>query len=74
MAETAAKKKRYNLALPDDLYGQLQELADKKQTTVVALLRQFIKLGLTAVELEDKPDGELIFRQNGKDVTVKLFL
>lgn len=55
--------KRYNLALPADLFEQVEELAAQKQTTVVHVLRRFIKLGLIASRIEDSPDAALLIRE-----------
>lgn len=57
--------KRYNLTLPEELFDEVQALADRKQTTVVELLRRFIKLGLLAAAVEDMPDGAFFIRENG---------
>lgn len=45
--------RRYNLALSTDLYDDLQAAADRRGTTVVALLRTFTKLGLIALGIEE---------------------
>ena len=55
--------KRYSLVLPEDLFTALQELADQRQTTVVDLIRRFIKLGLIAAKIEDTPGAALIIRE-----------
>jgi hypothetical protein len=54
--------KRYSLVLPEDLFTAIQELADQRQTTVVDLIRRFIKLGLIAAKIEDTPGAALIIR------------
>lgn len=51
--------KRYNLNIPQDLFDQVQAIADAKQTSVVDMLRRFIMLGLLAVKLEETPGAEL---------------
>jgi hypothetical protein len=55
--------KRYSLVLPEDLFTAIQALADQRQTTVVDLIRRFIKLGLIAAKIEDTPDAALIIRE-----------
>lgn len=55
--------KRYNLVLPEDLFQEVQHLADERQTSVVDLLRRFIKLGLLAANLENDQDSALLIRQ-----------
>ena len=59
--------KRYSLALPEDLFMAIQELADQRQTTVVDLIRRFIKLGLIAAKIEDTPGAALIIRDGDSE-------
>lgn len=59
--------KKYNLALPQALFDELQEVADKRHTTVVELLRRFIKLGLIAIQIDETPDAALIIREGDKE-------
>ena len=55
--------KRYNLVLPASLYAKLDEQADRQQTTVVDLIRKYLRLGLAITTLvEDDPDAALIVR------------
>ena len=55
--------KRYSLVLPEELFTALQTLADQRQTTVVDLIRRFIKLGLIAAKVEDTPGAALLIRE-----------
>src|SRR5439155_13554394 len=55
--------KRYSLVLPEDLFTAIQALADQRQTTVVDLIRRFIKLGLIAAKIEDTPGAALLIRE-----------
>jgi len=66
--------KRYNLALPEKLYTDLQTLADTEHTTVVELIRRFVKLGLTVATMEHDDTGELVLRRDGKEQVIKLLL
>lgn len=59
--------KKYNLALPQALFDELQEVADKRHTTVVELLRRFIKLGLIATQIDETPGAALIIREGDKE-------
>ena len=59
--------KRYNLALPEELYAEVQALADRQQTTVVELLRRFIKLGLLATAVQERPDASLLIREGERE-------
>jgi hypothetical protein len=60
----SVKYKRYNLVLLEDLFDQLQQVADDKDTTVAELLRRFIRLGLLAAKLEGV-DGPTLFIREG---------
>jgi hypothetical protein len=71
-AQQAPGLKRYNLVLPEDLFTALQELADKRQTTVVDLIRRFIKLGLIAAKVEDTPGAALIIREGDTEQRIIL--
>jgi hypothetical protein len=55
--------KRYNVVIPEDLYQQLQEAADRRGISYSELLRRFIKLGLIATWIEELPDAALIVRE-----------
>lgn len=58
---------RYHLVLPDELIEAVEQIATNKQTTAIEVLRKFIKIGLMAVEIEDRPGAALIVREEGKD-------
>jgi ATP-dependent Clp protease ATP-binding subunit ClpA len=64
--------KRYNLVLPEELFRQVQELADREHTTVVEVLRRFIKLGLLATRVAETPDSAIILREGGREREVLL--
>jgi hypothetical protein len=67
MGSGKSEIKKYNLALPQTLFDELQEAADKRHTTVVELLRRFIKLGLIAIQIDETPDAALIIREGDKE-------
>ncbi len=54
---------RYNLALPAPLFEELKNTADQRGMTVVEVLRKFIKLGLIALEVQDKSGSALVIRE-----------
>jgi hypothetical protein len=66
-SQPASKKKdlpkRYSLVLPKELYDELERVADKRHTTVVDMLRRFVKLGLMAVQIEETPHAALLIRE-----------
>ena len=65
--------KRYQLVLPEELFDAVQHLADERQTTVVDLIRRFIKLGLIAAQIENTPGAALIIRKDDSEQQI-LFL
>lgn len=56
--------KRYNMALPLELYEELREISDKEHTSIVELVRKFIKLGLIVLRIERDPDAQIIIRDS----------
>lgn len=64
--------KRYNLVLPEDLFNEVQKVADSRQTTVVDILRRFIKLGLLAAQIEESPDSTFLIRQGNVEKQIIL--
>lgn len=63
VSEVAPSIKRYNLALPEEVFNQVQALADKDHTTVVEIIRKFIRLGLLVTRAQESGEGVLIIRQ-----------
>lgn len=63
-----AEKKRYNLALPQDMFDALQAEADARSTSVVELLRQFIRLGLLATQ----PGTKIVLREGDRESVILL--
>lgn len=72
MKTAKTEVKRYNLALPTDLFDALQQIADKRQTTVVDVLRRFIKLGIMAVNIEETEGSALIIREGNAERQIVL--
>lgn len=67
MGEKTTGIKRYNLVLPEELFNEVQRIADDRQTSVVDILRRFIKLGLLADQIEKSPDSALIIREGNAE-------
>jgi hypothetical protein len=66
MGEVAGLR-RYSLVLPEELYCEVEQLARERHTSVVELLRRFIKLGLLAVQIENSPGKALLIREGDKE-------
>lgn len=67
MAVNAKELKRYNLVLPLELFDEVRKIADSRHTTVVEMLRKFIKLGLLAIQVEEIPDATLLIREGNTE-------
>ncbi len=50
MVEKKRTTKRYTFELPIEIYNQLSETADQNGTSLVEMLRKYIKLGLLATQ------------------------
>ena len=59
--------KRYNLVIPEELYREVQILAERRQTSVVELLRKFIRLGLLVAKAEESPHSTFFIREGDKE-------
>ena len=58
-------KKRYNLGLPVDLFDRLEEIAETKQSTTLAILQRFIEIGLLLHE-STQDGGKLLIERDGE--------
>jgi len=70
MVEKKRTTKRYTFELPIEIYNELADLADENGTSVVEMLRKYIKLGLLAT----KPGTEVLLRIGDRDQPVLLIL
>jgi len=66
--------RRYSLVLPEQLFQEVQQLADAEQTTVVELLRRFTRLGVLATRAQQEPGGGLFIRERAGDAEQRLLL
>lgn len=58
--------KRYNLTIPDELFNKMEEVAANEQTSVVDILKRYIKVGLLVDEVRSN-GGKLLIRENNVD-------
>ena len=70
MASTRGEMKRYSLELPVELFNEVRQIAHEQHTTVVEVIRKFIKLGLA---IEKTPDNALYIRE-GSSLCRLMFL
>jgi ATP-dependent Clp protease ATP-binding subunit ClpA len=66
-AERQRGVRRHSLVLPEELFQQVQALANDEQTTVTDLLRRFAKLGLLIMETQKTPGASIVIRQGATE-------
>jgi hypothetical protein len=64
-AETGLK--RFNVVLPDDLFREMQDLADRRHTSVVELMRRFCRLGLLVTRASETAGSAFILRDGDRE-------
>jgi ATP-dependent Clp protease ATP-binding subunit ClpA len=67
LAERQRGVRRHSLVLPEDLFLQVQALANEEQTSVTDLLRRFAKLGLLIMETQKTPGASIVIRQGATE-------
>ncbi len=60
-----SQSRRYSLVMPEELFAEVERLAQRQNTTVVDLLRRFTRLGLLAMQIQERPDAALLIREGG---------
>ncbi len=67
-----SEEKRYNLALPEEMFNRVKEIADAEHTTFLEVLKRFIKLGFKVYDayIQGK---EFIIRDGDKEKEVIIF-
>lgn len=68
------ERKRYNLVLPEDLFVAVQQMAREKDTTVVDLIRKFLRLGLVIADTEKSDLATIYVREGDQERQIHLFL
>jgi hypothetical protein len=63
--------RRYNLVLPEQLYLNLQEVSERRHTSVLELLKKFIRLGLVVDSLDE--NASVILREGSREREILLF-
>lgn len=59
------EKKHYNLALPVELFASIEEVVEDEQSTILAIILRFIKLGLLLHSVAKR--GGKVLIQQGED-------
>jgi hypothetical protein len=65
-------KKNYNLVLPESLFDELKMQAQRRDKTMLELLKLFIKIGLLVLDSQDSKNSSLIIREGDKETLLKI--
>lgn len=66
--------KRYSLVIADSLFAEVQQTAEEEHTSIVDLLRRYVKLGLHISKIASNPDTHIIIRNGEGDREILFFL
>jgi hypothetical protein len=64
--------RRYNLVLPEELFGQIEAVGRRERISLVEVIRRYVRLGLL-VDKAQASGGAIILRENNRDREI-LFL
>lgn len=65
--------KRYSLVIPESIFNEVQRTAEEEHTSIIDLLRRFIKLGLLISKISKDPNSQLIIREGDKEREILFF-
>ncbi|MBN1993453.1 MAG: hypothetical protein JW953_12200 [Anaerolineae bacterium] len=66
--------KRYNLVLPEEMFNEVRKVADEQQTSMVEVIRKFIKLGLMVSEMQESPEMTVFIKRGGGEEQQIIFI
>lgn len=55
--------KKYQIVVPESLFEEIEKIADSRQTTVIDIIRRFLKLGILTSRIEGTPNAGLFIRE-----------
>lgn len=59
--------KKYQIVVPESLFEEIEKIADSRQTTVIDIIRRFLKLGLLTARIENTPNAGLFIREGDSE-------
>ena len=65
------EKRRYSLVLPLEVWTELEKVADEHGTTMVDLIRRFLKLGLI-VTYAEKQNKALVLKDGQSEQEIRI--
>ncbi len=55
--------KKYQIVVPESLFAEIEQIAASRQTTVIDIIRRFLKLGLLTAKIENNPNAALFIKE-----------
>lgn len=59
--------KKYQIVVPESLFEEIEKIAGSRQTTVIDIIRRFLKLGILTAKIEGTPNAGLFIREDGSE-------
>ena len=59
--------KKYQIVVPESLFEEIEKIAHSRQTTVIDIIRRFLKLGLLTTKIENTPNAGLFIREGDSE-------
>ncbi len=59
--------KKYQIVVPESLFEEIEKIANSRQTTVIDIIRRFLKLGLLTARIENTPNAGLFIREGDSE-------
>lgn len=64
--------KRYNLIMSQFLFDELQAIADERHSTVLEVIKQFMRLGLFVFRVGKSSEAAVIIREGDREREIVL--
>ena len=65
---TNEPKTRYSLVLPTIMFDEIRAIADERHSTIVEVIKQYVRLGL----MVSKGELDLVSKKEGREYTLEL--
>jgi hypothetical protein len=59
--------KKYQIVVPESLFEEIEKVAHSRQTTVIDIIRRFLKLGLLTAKIENTDNAGLFIREGDSE-------
>jgi hypothetical protein len=65
------ERRRYNLQISKDLYEDIERISIELDTSVVEVIKRFLRFGLIVYDLQRSPDVDLLISEKGEVTKVR---